>query len=158
MKTATLLSVLIVLSVATVTTEAEQPSAKDVAKIKAMSSDDAARKENLRFPPLTKAVEITGEVVDSWCYTSQVMGPGRGERHKACGLACAHGGVTIGIVDDKGTLFIAAKHKGFQGCKELLTPYMAKRVKVKGWLASKGGCNVLKIQSVEEVKPGSPSK
>jgi hypothetical protein len=135
--------------------QADQPNAANIARVKAMAPDEAARRESLRYPPLTKEVEITGEVVDAWCFTSQVMGPGRGESHKACGLACAYGGVTLGIVDDKGTLFIAAKHKGFQGCKELLTPFMAKRVKVDGWLASKGGCNVLKIKSVQEVKPGT---
>jgi hypothetical protein len=106
------------------------------------------------LPPLAKPIEIVGEVVDSWCYSSQTMGEGRGERHKACGLACAYGGVTLGIVDDQGTLYIAAKHKGYTGCKELLTPFMAKRVKVKGWLGTKGGCKILKIVSVEEVKSG----
>lgn len=104
------------------------------------------------FPPRAHEFEVTGEVVDSWCFTSQTMGPGRGYRHQACGLACAGGGVTLGIVDDKGTLYIAAKHKGYQGCKELLMPFMAQRVHVKGWLAQAGGCNVMKINSVTRVK------
>jgi hypothetical protein len=104
------------------------------------------------FLPRAKEFELTGEVVDTWCFTSQTMGPGRGNRHQACGLACAAGGVTLGIVDDKGTLYIAAKHKGYQGCKELLMPFMAKRVHVVGWLAQAGGCNVLKINSVKLAK------
>ena len=99
--------------------------------------------------PLAQPFSVVGEVVDSWCYASQVMGSGRGEAHKPCGLACAYGGVTMGIVDDTGKLYIAAKSKGFTGCKDLLVPYMAKRVKVTGWLATKGGSNILKIQSVE---------
>ena len=104
--------------------------------------------------PKVKPIVITGEVVDAWCFSSQVMGSGRGEKHKACGLACAHGGVTLGIVDDNGTLYIAAKRefRGYKGCNELLTPLMAKRVKVVGWLATKGGCNVIKIKTVEESK------
>lgn len=105
-----------------------------------------------RYAPKLKPVEITGEVVDSWCFASQVMGPGRGERHRACALACLHGGVTPGIVDDSGTLYIAAKHEAYTGCKELLLPYVAKRVKITGWLAQKGGCNVLKVKKVEEAK------
>jgi len=117
--------------------------------------DPRTRHRKWKYQPQTKTVTIVGEVVDSWCYSSQVMGPGRGERHKACGLACAHGGVTIGIVDDEGTLYICAKHKAYTGCKELLTPFMAKRVKVLGWLGQKGGCNVLKIADVEEVKDGA---
>lgn len=109
--------------------------------------------ENQRLIPATKPIELTGEVVDAWCYTSQVMGPGRGEKHKACALACAHGGVTLGILDEKtNELFIAAKYRGYTGCKELLLPFVAKRVKVKGWVARKGGCTLLKIKSVELLK------
>jgi len=102
--------------------------------------------------PLTKPIDVTGEVVDTWCYASQVMGSGRGPNHLPCGLACAHGGVTLGIVDDKGVLYVAAKYKGYTGCKDLLTPYMAKRVKVHGWLAEKGGSRILKIQTVALAK------
>lgn len=101
------------------------------------------------FIPRAKEFQVTGEVVDSWCFASQTMGPGRGPRHQACGLACAAGGVTLGILDDQGNLYIAAKHKGYQGCKELLMPFMAKRVHVVGWLAQAGGCNILKVQSVK---------
>ena len=102
-------------------------------------------------PHVTK-VDLVGEVVDSWCFSSGVMGPGRGPRHKACALACAMGGVTLGIVDDNDVLYIAAKHQGYTGCKELLTPFMAQRVHVKGWLAESGGCKLLKIASVELAK------
>lgn len=102
--------------------------------------------------PLTIPFTVTGEVVDSWCYASQVMGSGRGETHKPCGLACAHGGVTLGIVDDNGKLYIAAKSKAYTGCKELLTPFIAKRVKASGWLATKGGSNIMKIGKVELAK------
>ncbi len=104
------------------------------------------------FPPRAHEFEVTGEVVDAWCFTSQTMGPGRGYRHQACGLACAAGGVTLGIVDDKGTLYIAAKHKGYKGCKELLMPFMARRVHAVGWLAQAGGCNVMKINEVKLAK------
>ncbi|MBX9951928.1 MAG: hypothetical protein K2Y39_22340 [Candidatus Obscuribacterales bacterium] len=118
--------------------------------------------EKQRLIPATKKVEITGEVVDAWCYASQVMGPGRGEKHQACALACIHGGVSAGILDEKtGELFIAAKHKGYTGCKELLLPFVAKRVVVKGWIARKGGCNLIKIQEVKLAavnKPGEKKK
>lgn len=118
--------------------------------------------EKQRLIPATKKIEMVGEVVDAWCYASQVMGPGRGEKHKACALACIHGGVSAGILDEKtGELFIAAKHKGYTGCKDLLLPFVAKRVLVKGWIARKGGCNLIKIQEVKlapEIKPGETKK
>jgi hypothetical protein len=98
----------------------------------------------------TREVVVVGEVVDAWCYASQTMGPGRGPGHRACALACAHGGVSIGILED-GTkdLYVAAKYKGFQGCKDLLIPYMGEKVKATGWVGDLGGCRMLKIKTVE---------
>jgi len=109
-------------------------------------------KEDLQLKPVGKPCEVTGEVVDAWCWASQTMGPGKGEKHKACALACIMGGVTPGIVDDQGNLYIAAKSQGYKGCNELLTPLVAKRVTAQGWLTTKGGCNVLKIRRVTLAK------
>ncbi len=65
----------------------------------------------------------------------------------------------LGILDEKtGELFIAAKHKGYKGCKDLLLPFVAKRVAVKGWTARKGGCNWIKISEVKLAKPGVKNK
>ncbi len=104
--------------------------------------------------PTTRDVQITGEVVDAWCYASQTMGPGRGPGHKACALACAHGGVSIGILED-GTknLYIAAKYRGFKGCQDLLIPYMGEKVIVNGWVGDLGGSRLLKIKDVKRVNP-----
>jgi len=110
------------------------------------------RDEKVTVKTNTKEVTIVGEVVDSWCYASGVMGDGRGEKHKKCARLCVGGGVTAGILADDGTLYIAAKHKAYNGCAGLLLPYVATRVKVKGWLADRGGIKLLKINSVEPVK------
>ncbi|MDZ4832465.1 MAG: hypothetical protein SGJ27_01565 [Candidatus Melainabacteria bacterium] len=99
----------------------------------------------------TRPITIEGEVVDTWCYTSGVMGDGRGESHKSCARKCVGGGVTAGILADDGTLYIAAKHKAYNGCAGLLLPFVASRVKVQGWLAEKGGVKLLKINTVEKV-------
>ena len=99
--------------------------------------------------PQIRAVKITGEVVDAWCYSSQTMGPGRGEGHKACALACSYGGVTMGILEDGSKdLYVAAKSKGYHGCNDLLIPYVAQKVTVTGWVGDLGGCRMLKIDKV----------
>jgi hypothetical protein len=103
--------------------------------------------------PKIKKVTVTGEVVDAWCYASQTMGPGRGEGHKACALACSYGGVTMGILED-GTkdLYVAAKSsKAYKGCNELLIPYVAQKVTVTGWVGTMGGCRMLKIETLTPV-------
>jgi hypothetical protein len=97
-------------------------------------------------------VTITGEVVDSWCYASQTMGPGQGQGHLACATACILGGVTPGILEENtGELFIAVKYKGYQGCNELLKPYIGKIVTVHGYMGYRGNTRVLKISTVEPV-------
>lgn len=109
----------------------------------------------------TRQVTIEGEVVDTWCYTSGVMGEGRGESHKSCARKCVGGGVTAGILADDGTLYIAAKSQAYNGCAGLLLPFVAQRVRVKAWLAEKGGVKLLKINAVERVnstaKAATPS-
>src|SRR5258708_6062122 len=106
------------------------------------------------YQPVATPIVVNGEVVDSWCYASKTVGDGRGAEHGNCARACAHGGVTLAIVDDQGTMYIAAKHKAYSGCQALLEPYVAKRVQIKGYLAKTGGCNVLKIMTVTELGPG----
>lgn len=91
-------------------------------------------------------------MVDAWCYSSQTMGPGKGVGHRACARACIGGGVTIGILED-GTndLYIAAKYKGFKGCKELLLPYVGDKVTVEGWVGERGGCRLMRIDTVKRL-------
>jgi hypothetical protein len=80
------------------------------------------------------------------------MGPGRGEGHVACATACVSGGVTAGILEDKTKiLYIAAKYKGFQGCRELLLPFIGRKVTATGWVGDLGGSRLLKIASVTPV-------
>ncbi len=114
------------------------------------------RKVEIAKPQIEK-VKITGEVVDAWCYASQTMGPGRGEGHKACAMACGYGGVTMGILEDGSKdLYIAAKSsKPYKGCNDLLIPYTAQKVTVTGWAGTLGGSRVLKIETItplEETK------
>jgi hypothetical protein len=104
--------------------------------------------------PEVQPVEVIGEVVDAWCYASRSVGIGRGAEHRKCATTCILGGVSAGIVDDKGNLYIAAKSRAYQGANHMLLPYVAKKVWVKGWLSKAGGSQLLKIDEVKEWKPG----
>lgn len=130
-------------------TAGKGPSAADWKKIEQITG----KKVDFKAPKI-KQVKVTGEVVDVWCYSSEIMGPGRGEKHHACALACGMGGVPLGIVEDgTGNLYIAAKSKKpYQGCKELLIPYVAKRVTVDGFLGERGGNRIMRIEKVTPVK------
>lgn len=110
------------------------------------------------YTPTIKEVHITGEVVDAWCYASQTMGPGRGIGHLTCATACIGGGVTPGILEDKTEiLYVAAKYKGYLGCRELLFPFIGKKVVVDGWVGDMGGNRMLRINSVKLAEPEAPA-
>jgi hypothetical protein len=128
-------------------------SATAIASIIYQSQQPHYRKVQEYVPHISK-VHIIGEVVDSWCYASQTMGPGQGPGHLACATACIAGGVTPGILED-GTkiLYVAAKGKGYEGSKDLLMPFIGKKVLVDGWVGDLGGSRILKIGKVAAFDP-----
>ena len=52
-----------------------------------------------------KRVSITGEIVDTWCYVSEIMFS-QGTAHHQCAVWCAVGGIPVSIKDDNGDVFI----------------------------------------------------
>jgi len=54
-------------------------------------------------------VKMTGEIIDSWCQISGIMGVGEGTAHHQCAIWCAVGGVPIGIQGDDGKAYVVLK-------------------------------------------------
>ena len=62
-----------------------------------------------------KRMKIRGEVIDTWCYFSGVMGGPEavvGSAHHACALWCAAGGIPVGVLAKDGTVYMVVKWKG----------------------------------------------
>lgn len=60
-------------------------------------------------------VQVTGEIIDSWCYFSGVMGgPDAvvGSAHRTCAMWCAAGGIPVGVLADDGTVYMVLKWEG----------------------------------------------
>ncbi len=53
-------------------------------------------------------VAVTGEVIDSWCYITEIM-YGEGTAHYQCALWCAAGGIPVGILGDDAQVYIVLK-------------------------------------------------
>jgi hypothetical protein len=53
-------------------------------------------------------VKLTGEIIDSWCYITEIM-YGEGTAHHQCALWCAAGGVPVGILGDDGQVYMVLK-------------------------------------------------
>lgn len=59
-----------------------------------------------------ETIEVTGEVIDTWCYYSGVMGGPEavtGTAHHTCALWCAAGGIPVGIRTEKGEVYMVLK-------------------------------------------------
>lgn len=62
-----------------------------------------------------RTVEIKGEIIDTWCYLSGVMGGPEavtGSAHHTCALWCAAGGIPVGVRAQDGTIYMVLKIKG----------------------------------------------
>ena len=95
--------------------------------------------------PKGERTTVKGEVVDLWCY---LEGGDRGAAKKECAAACAKAGNPIGILDQKGNVFVAAGLQDHQPAKELLVSRMSDEVTVMGTLVKKGGMQMIFIESV----------
>lgn len=62
-----------------------------------------------------KRMKIRGEVIDTWCYFSGVMGGPKavvGTAHHTCALWCAAGGIPVGVLAKDGTVYMVIKWQG----------------------------------------------
>lgn len=61
------------------------------------------------FADQGERVRVTGEMIDTWCYFSGVMGgPDSvvGSAHHTCAMWCAAGGIPVGLRADDGTVYM----------------------------------------------------
>jgi len=96
--------------------------------------------------PKGQEVTVKGEVIDLWCY---LEAGDHGAEHKDCATMCAKAGNPIGILDDKGNIYVVMGLKEHQAGKELLSDKMAETVSVSGTLVKKGGVQVIYVKSVK---------
>ena len=60
-------------------------------------------------------IEVRGELIDTWCYFSGVMGgPDAvvGTAHHTCAMWCAAGGIPVGLLAEDGTVYMVLKLEG----------------------------------------------
>ena len=96
--------------------------------------------------PTGEKVTLKGEVVDLWCY---LEGGDHGAEHKACGTACAKAGNPIGLVTEKGEVFVMMGIEDHQAGKAVLIDKMAETVTIEGTLVKKGGTQVVYVSKVK---------
>lgn len=94
-------------------------------------------------------VKVTGEVIDSWCYVSEIMFA-EGSAHHQCAVWCAAGGIPVGILGDDGTVYMVLKlgDDATSVANPAVLEIQSHRVKVDAALYKRDGINYLVVDQV----------
>ena len=94
-------------------------------------------------------VQVTGEIIDAWCYISEIM-YAEGTAHHQCALWCAAGGIPVGVLADDGQVYMILKIG--DDTTNVANPAILKiqthRVSVDGNLYVRDGINYLLIDKI----------
>ncbi|WP_299615102.1 hypothetical protein [uncultured Tateyamaria sp.] len=98
-------------------------------------------------------IQVTGEIIDTWCYYSGVMGSPDavvGSAHHTCALWCSAGGIPVGLLAENGTVYMVLKvgdddqTAGGDGILKLA----AHTVEADGTLYQRDGLNYIVVSEV----------
>jgi len=98
-------------------------------------------------------VTVSGEVIDTWCYFSGVMGGPdaiQGTAHHTCALWCSAGGIPVGILGEDGQVYMVLKvpqGDSVAGGDTLLT-LASHGVTADGMLYQRDGLNYIVVSGV----------
>jgi hypothetical protein len=98
-------------------------------------------------------VRVTGEIIDTWCYLSGVMGGPEavvGTAHHTCAIWCAAGGIPVGLLGDDGKLYMVLKLEGagtVEGGERVLS-LQSHVVTADGQFYERDGMNYLIVDKV----------
>ncbi len=94
-------------------------------------------------------VTVTGEVIDTWCYLSEIMYP-EGSAHHQCAVWCAAGGIPVGILGDDGQVYMVLKleRDTTSVANPGLLEIQSHQVRVEGDLYERDGIKYLLVDRV----------
>jgi len=101
--------------------------------------------------PAPKRVHITGELIDTWCYVTDIM-YARGTAHHQCAVWCAVGGIPVSIRGEDGKVYMILKVEDDD--TSVTTPRLVTiqthKVTVNGDLYVRDGVNYLLVNQVAD--------
>ena len=98
-------------------------------------------------------IQVKGEIIDTWCYFSGVMGgPDAvvGSAHHTCALWCAAGGIPVGLLAEDGTVYMVLKYKGDDNAtgSDRVLEIQSDEITADGLLYRRDGVNYLVVEDV----------
>ena len=98
-------------------------------------------------------VQVKGEIIDTWCYYSGVMGGPdavTGSAHHTCALWCSAGGIPVGLLAEDGTVYMVLKIEGDDqsASGDTQMSLAAHEITADGMLYERDGLNYLVVEKV----------
>ena len=109
----------------------------------------------LAIPPAQaatpKRVQITGEVIDTWCYVTEIMFA-LGTAHHQCAVWCAVGGIPVGVLGEDGKVYMVLKIEGdaTSVANPKVVTIQTHQITVDGDLYERDGVNYLIVNQVAD--------
>lgn len=96
-------------------------------------------------------VTVTGEIVDTWCYITEIM-YSVGTAHHQCAVWCAIGGIPVSILGDDGTVYMVLRIEGDDTsvANPTIVTIQTHKVTVVGDLYQRDGVNYLIVAKVAD--------
>lgn len=100
-----------------------------------------------------KRVKVTGEIVDTWCYLTEIM-YGLGTAHHKCAIWCAVGGIPVSIMGRDGKTYMVLRVEGDDTsvANPKIVNIQTHEVTVDGDLYVRDGVNYLLVNKVADDK------
>ncbi len=100
-------------------------------------------------------VQITGEIIDTWCYVSEVMGGSEavtGSAHHQCAVWCAAGGIPVGLLAEDGTVYFVLSLGGDDNSvsNEAVLDIQSHQITVDATLHERDGMKYLMVSKIVE--------
>lgn len=96
-------------------------------------------------------ITVTGEIIDTWCYVTEIM-IAAGTAHHQCAIWCAAGGIPVSIRGDDGNVYVVLKVEddSTSNANPRLLRIQTHQVTVDGDLYERDGVNYLLVTQVAD--------
>lgn len=94
-----------------------------------------------------KSLTIKGELLDMACYMGH---EGKGKKHKKCAETCILGGAPLGLLTEKGDVYLLVEDHAKKEPYESLKGKAAETVSVTGDYFKRGGVQAVVVKKVGE--------
>lgn len=100
-----------------------------------------------------KRMKVTGEIMDTWCYLSGVMGEPDstlGTAHHTCAVWCAAGGIPVGLHTAEGEIYMVLKMKGAgtADADPALLEIQSDQITADGYVYERDGLKYLIVEDI----------